>query len=115
MRKTKIVATIGPKSRDPETLGRLIDAGADVVRLNFAHGDAETHESAAACARECADKAGKTDDFARTASAGVRRDGGDDYDSDVKRPQSDTQRRRTGDRDRPREEGGSRSVPGGLA
>lgn len=38
-RRTKIVATIGPASSSPEVLGRLIDAGMSVVRLNLSHGD----------------------------------------------------------------------------
>ena len=37
MRSTKIVATIGPASRDLDTLERMIRAGMDVARLNFAH------------------------------------------------------------------------------
>jgi pyruvate kinase len=41
--RTKIVATIGPASRSPETLRRLIQAGVDVVRLNFSHGTHEEH------------------------------------------------------------------------
>jgi len=36
--RTKIVATIGPASRRPDVLRRLIDAGVDVFRLNFSHG-----------------------------------------------------------------------------
>jgi pyruvate kinase len=42
-RRTKIVATIGPASRSPETLVELIEAGADVFRLNFSHGNREDH------------------------------------------------------------------------
>ena len=42
-RRTKIVATIGPASRDPGTLWALISAGVDVMRLNFSHGTAEEH------------------------------------------------------------------------
>ena len=42
-RLTKIVATLGPASRDPIVLGRLLDAGVDVVRLNFSHGSQEEH------------------------------------------------------------------------
>ncbi|HKG16434.1 MAG TPA: pyruvate kinase, partial [Solirubrobacteraceae bacterium] len=41
MRRTKIVATIGPASDDPETLARMVEAGMDVARLNFAHGTRE--------------------------------------------------------------------------
>ncbi|MCO5327357.1 MAG: pyruvate kinase [Solirubrobacterales bacterium] len=42
-RRTKIVATIGPSSRSPKILERLISAGADVFRLNFSHGDEASH------------------------------------------------------------------------
>ncbi|HEY7905678.1 MAG TPA: pyruvate kinase [Wenzhouxiangella sp.] len=42
-RRTKIVATLGPATDDPDTLERLIKAGCDVVRVNFSHGDPETH------------------------------------------------------------------------
>jgi pyruvate kinase len=43
MRRTKIVATIGPASRDPRVLTALLDAGVDMVRLNFSHGGHEEH------------------------------------------------------------------------
>lgn len=43
MRKTKIVATLGPASAEPTILRRLLESGVDVVRLNFSHGDHETH------------------------------------------------------------------------
>jgi len=42
-RRTKIVATLGPATDEPETLERLIAAGCDVVRVNFSHGDSDTH------------------------------------------------------------------------
>jgi pyruvate kinase len=42
-RRTKIVATVGPASRDPETLARMVEAGVDVFRLNFSHGTRELH------------------------------------------------------------------------
>jgi pyruvate kinase len=42
-RKTKIVATIGPASESPEMLVRLIEAGLNVARLNFSHGDFSHH------------------------------------------------------------------------
>jgi pyruvate kinase len=43
MRRTKIVATVGPASRGPQTLERLIQAGVNVFRLNFSHGTHEEH------------------------------------------------------------------------
>lgn len=42
-RRTKIVATIGPVSREPAVLEALIDAGMDVARLNFSHGSLTQH------------------------------------------------------------------------
>ncbi len=42
--RTKIVATIGPASHSPALLRRLVSAGADVFRINMAHGDREAHE-----------------------------------------------------------------------
>ncbi|MFD0870169.1 pyruvate kinase [Chlamydia abortus] len=43
MRKAKIVCTIGPASEAPEMLGKLMQAGMNVARLNFSHGDFEEH------------------------------------------------------------------------
>lgn len=43
MRKTKIVATIGPACESPERLRAIIDAGLDVARINFSHGTREHH------------------------------------------------------------------------
>jgi len=59
MRSTKIVATIGPASRDPEVLRQMVEAGMDVARLNFAHGSSEQHREIAAAIREGADRAGR--------------------------------------------------------
>ena len=42
-RKAKIVTTIGPASQDEAVLRKLIEAGADVARLNFSHGTHEEH------------------------------------------------------------------------
>jgi len=42
-RRTKIVATLGPASRSPEMIGRLIDAGVNIFRLNFSHETREGH------------------------------------------------------------------------
>ena len=41
--RTKIIATIGPASSSEQMLGRLIDAGVDVFRLNFSHGTVDEH------------------------------------------------------------------------
>lgn len=43
LRKTKIVATLGPSSSSREVIERMVDAGVDVVRLNFSHGTAQDH------------------------------------------------------------------------
>ena len=59
MRRTKIVATIGPASRDPETLVRMVDAGMDVARLNFSHGTAAEHAETAQRVRDAAGRAGR--------------------------------------------------------
>jgi pyruvate kinase len=59
MRRTKIVATIGPASRDPETLTRMIEAGMDVARLNFSHGNLEIHAENAERVRAAAKAAGR--------------------------------------------------------
>lgn len=58
-RHTKIVATLGPSSNDPEILERMIRAGVDVVRLNFSHGKAEDHINRANIVREAARRVGK--------------------------------------------------------
>jgi pyruvate kinase len=59
-RATKIVSTIGPASSDFDTLVRMIEAGVDVVRLNFSHGKAQDHIDRATMVREAAAKVGKT-------------------------------------------------------
>lgn len=43
-KKTKIVATIGPASKDRETLRKMIEGGMNVVRLNFSHGEYSWHQ-----------------------------------------------------------------------
>jgi pyruvate kinase len=58
-RATKIVATIGPASSSPEVLRAMIDAGLDVVRLNFSHGPADDHRKRAELVREVARQAGR--------------------------------------------------------
>ena len=58
-RHTKIVATLGPASRDPKILETLIRSGVDVVRLNFSHGKAEDHIALASSVREIAAQVGR--------------------------------------------------------
>jgi pyruvate kinase len=58
-RATKIVATLGPASSDPQVLEDLLRAGVDVVRLNFSHGKAQDHIDRAALVRETAARVGK--------------------------------------------------------
>ncbi|HET6548385.1 MAG TPA: pyruvate kinase [Solirubrobacter sp.] len=58
-RRTKIVATIGPASRDPEVLARMVEAGMDVARLNFSHGTADEHAETARLVRDAAGRAGR--------------------------------------------------------
>ncbi|MBV9214013.1 MAG: pyruvate kinase [Actinobacteria bacterium] len=59
MRSTKIVATIGPASRDPDVLERMVGAGMDVARLNFAHGSADEHAETVRRVRAAAEAAGR--------------------------------------------------------
>ncbi len=56
-RRTKIVATLGPATDDPKMLADLFDAGVNVVRLNFSHGDADSHRKRVELVRSTA-KAG---------------------------------------------------------
>jgi pyruvate kinase len=56
MRHTKIVATVGPASSSPSTLRELIAAGVDVFRLNFSHGERETHAAVIAAIRVASDE-----------------------------------------------------------
>ncbi len=58
MRRTKIVATMGPATNTPETVEAMIRAGVDVVRLNFSHGELEDHKYRAKLVRDAADKLG---------------------------------------------------------
>ena len=60
MRRTKIVATIGPASRDPETLLAMVEAGMDVARLNFAHGTRPEHAETIRRVRDAAARAGRS-------------------------------------------------------
>lgn len=59
MNKTKVVCTIGPASRNPGTLEKLVEAGMNVCRLNFSHGTHEEHAQLIADIRAVAKKLGQ--------------------------------------------------------
>ncbi|MDG4827014.1 pyruvate kinase [Asanoa sp. WMMD1127] len=58
-RRAKIVCTLGPATASPERIRGLVDAGMDVARLNFSHGDHADHEAVYKLVREAADAAGR--------------------------------------------------------
>jgi hypothetical protein len=60
MRRTKIVATVGPATAAPGPMRQLLEAGVDVVRLNAAHADMDTHSNNARQARELAQVLGRS-------------------------------------------------------
>jgi len=59
LRRTKIIATLGPSTDDPKALEKILRAGVDVVRVNFSHGTTEEQINRIRTARECAKKCGK--------------------------------------------------------
>lgn len=59
MRKTKIICTIGPASENPEILSQIIEAGMNVSRHNFSHGDHEEHAARINLVKELAKKHNK--------------------------------------------------------
>lgn len=59
LRRTKIVATLGPATDSIESLEAIIKAGVDVVRLNFSHGESEDHIQRAERVRDVASKQGR--------------------------------------------------------
>src|SRR3954447_15191610 len=59
MRRTKIVATIGPACSSEEGLLALVEAGMDAARLNFSHGEHEEHAARARLVREVQEKVGR--------------------------------------------------------
>lgn len=58
-RRTKIVCTIGPNTQTPERMRRLIESGMDVARLNFSHGDRESHRETIRSLRRVSRELGK--------------------------------------------------------
>ena len=63
MKKTKIVSTLGPASSDLDTIVKLIEAGANVFRFNFSHGDHEEHLGRMNLVHEAEKITGKTVGF----------------------------------------------------
>jgi pyruvate kinase len=59
MRRTKIVATLGPASSSPEVLGDMIDAGLDMARLNCSHGSVDEHAERCKLVRDVAASKGR--------------------------------------------------------
>jgi len=58
-RRSKIVCTVGPESLKKDILNKIIDAGMNVARVNFSHGDDKGHIDAINLIRECADEKNK--------------------------------------------------------
>jgi pyruvate kinase len=58
-RKAKIIATIGPATSSLQSIRDLVEAGMDVARLNFSHGDHEEHAAQIDLLRQVADETGK--------------------------------------------------------
>lgn len=58
-RRTKIIATLGPATDKPDVLKRCIEAGVDLVRLNFSHGKSEDHAKRVKAVRDIAKRLGK--------------------------------------------------------
>ncbi|WP_116810401.1 pyruvate kinase [Steroidobacter cummioxidans] len=59
LRRTKILTTLGPATDNPKVLGEMLRAGADVVRVNFSHGEAAAHAKRVQMVREVAEQVGK--------------------------------------------------------
>ena len=60
MRKAKILITIGPASRDGEVIEKLLNAGANGIRINMSHGTHEEKAADIALARDVAARLGKS-------------------------------------------------------
>ena len=59
LRRTKILATLGPATDAPGVLDELIRAGVNVVRMNFSHGTPEQHAARVAAVREASQRQGR--------------------------------------------------------
>ncbi len=56
LRRTKIIATMGPASEDPSVVAEMVGAGMDVARLNFSHGTRESHAAVIRAVRRAAEE-----------------------------------------------------------
>ena len=56
MKKTKIICTLGPATDEETTLLQMIQAGMDIARLNFSHGNREEHRRRIAMVRRAGEK-----------------------------------------------------------
>jgi pyruvate kinase len=59
LRRTKIVATLGPATDDPAVLEEMIRSGLDVARINFSHGGKDEQRRRIAAVRAAAEKVGR--------------------------------------------------------
>jgi len=59
LRRTKIIATLGPSTDDKDRLEKMLRAGVDLVRLNFSHGTPDEHLRRMKQVRNCAEKLGR--------------------------------------------------------
>src|SRR6202158_250353 len=57
--RTKIVVTVGPASRAPGVLREMVEAGADVFRLNFSHGTHDDHDATYRAVRTLGEEVGR--------------------------------------------------------
>lgn len=59
LRRTKILTTLGPATDNPKVLADMVRAGADVVRVNFSHGDPQAHAKRVEMVRSVSEQVGK--------------------------------------------------------
>lgn len=59
MRRTRIIATLGPSTASPETIATLVERGVDIFRLNFSHGTPASHAALVTAVRAAARAAGR--------------------------------------------------------
>ena len=60
MRKTKIVCTLGPATNDSEIIKEVVEAGMNIARMNFSHGDHDEHKQRIDMVKKAEKETGKT-------------------------------------------------------